>query len=198
MRRALPVALLVLVLVLAGCGSGSSHGLTNVSVNTSASADRGQKTFSAKGMSIHFLFPDSFRVIQLTQIRHTAGKTRGASKAAIGIGPLDLLVIAHYPGALRRPLTRALLAPTRRYFNALISKLAGRSMSGVFKSLDGRYALVYPPIPVSGLPAPVTAQVVNVFDGRDEYELQCQATAAGLARIKEACAEAVGTMTFSP
>ena len=37
--------------------------------------------------------------------------------------------------------------------------------------------------------------IVNAFVGKDEYELQCQATPSGLTQIEAACQEMLATLT---
>jgi hypothetical protein len=194
-RRVPPLALIAFV--LAGCGaSSSSHRVANVAVKTSTTASGG-KTFSAKGMLVHFVFPDGFRVIPLEQSRRTVGTTSGVSKAAVGPGSYDLLVVVHYPDALPASLTVATLPPAKRYFDGLMTKLAGRRMRGKVGTIAGEFAFLYPRIPITGLPVPASVQISDLFVGKDEYELQCQATPGGLATLAAACREMLATMTVS-
>jgi hypothetical protein len=45
-----------------------------------------------------------------------------------------------------------------------------------------------------GLPVPVVAKIFNVFDGTDEYELECETTPARRAEILAACLDMVRTL----
>jgi hypothetical protein len=199
MRSAPLVLALVLVvaLALAGCGSSSNHGATNVSVATSTTSTGNGKTFSAKGMAVHFTFPDNFRVIPLAPSKRTVGKSGGSSHAAVGVGTYDLLVVAHFPGAYKVPVTTKLMTAVKQNTDQLMTSLVGRSMSGTVTTIAGEPALTYPRVPTVGLPVTATVQISNVFVGKDEYELECQATPARLATIEAACQQMVDTMTVS-
>jgi hypothetical protein len=79
----------------------------------------------------------------------------------------------------------------------LLTSLLGRQMSGTVGTIAGEPALTYPREPTVGLPVTATVQILNVFVGKDEYELECQATPPRLARIEAACQQMVATMTVS-
>jgi hypothetical protein len=195
MRRALLVALLALV--AAGCGGGSSHSATNVAVSTSTPSTGSGKTFSAKGMALHFTFPNSLRVIPLAPSKRTVGKANDSSHAAVGIGTYDLLVVAHFPGAYTVAVTPRLMTAVKQNTDRLLTSLIGRPMSGSVGTIGGEPALTYPRVPTVGLPVTATVQIYNVFVGKDEYELECQATPAHLAAIQAACQQMVATMTVA-
>jgi hypothetical protein len=194
-RGALLVVLLALVPV--GCGSSSTHSATNVSVATSTTSTGTGKTFSAKGMALHFTFPDSFRVIPLAPSKRTVGTSNDSSHAAVGVGTYDLLVVAHFPGAYTLPVTPQLMTSVKQNTDKLITSVIGRTMSGTVGTIAGEPALTYPRVPITGLPVTATVQIYNVFVGKDEYELECQATPRRLATIEAACKEMVATMTVS-
>ena len=59
----------------------------------------------------------------------------------------------------------------------------------------GLPAIFWPREPVVGLPVPATVTIINAFVGKDEYELQCQATLQHLGAIRAACQEMIATFT---
>jgi len=162
----------VLPLAIAACGGGStttrttSTGPGNVTEKPSSPVN-GQRTFSAPGMAVHFTYPERFRAVALAPSRRTAGTTERATHSAIAIGDYDLV----------------------------ISQVLGRKVSGKVGSAGGRPAIYWPREPVVGLPVKATVTIVNLFLGKDEYELQCQATPAGLTQIEAACQEMLATLT---
>ena len=196
MKRSRLVVLLALVPL--GCGSSnSSHTASDVSVVTTPASTGSGKTFSAKGMALHFTFPDSFKVIPLAPSKRTVGNGAGSSHAAVGVGTYDLLVVAHFPDAYTLPVTSQLMASVKQNTDKLLTSLLGRSMKGTVGTIAGEPALTYPRVPAVGLPVKATVQIDNVFVGKDEYELECQATTKRLTTIEAGCQQMVSTMTVS-
>jgi hypothetical protein len=179
-------------LALAGCG-GASHRIGNLTATATPSAP-GQSTFSAPGMAIHFRFPSSFRSVSLARSKRIAGNTGQASHAAVGIGPFDLLIVTRFPNR-PIPVTRQNLNRLRPQFDAAVSSALGRKLSSVTQTVGGLPALSYPAAPVVGLPVPATSRITDVFVGDDQYELNCQYTTGGAAKITAACTEMLGTLT---
>ena len=187
-----------LPLAIAACGGGTttsrtSTGPGNVNEQPSSAAN-GRQTFNAPGMAIHFQYPASFRAVRLAPSRRTAGSAARATHSAIAIGEYDLLIISRYPG-LRIPVTARNIAAVKPQFDAGISRVLGRKVSGRVGTTGGLPAIFWPREPVVGLPVKATVTIANVFVGRDEYELQCQATPAGLDAIDAACREMLATLT---
>jgi hypothetical protein len=110
------------------------------------------------------------------------------------VGSYDLLVISRFPG-LPVPVTTRNIASLKSSFDKLMGNVFGRPMTSTIGTAGGLPALFYPRKPVSGLPVPATSQNANVFVGHDEYELECQATAAKLAVIEGACKQMVATLS---
>jgi hypothetical protein len=185
-------------LAIAACGGGTttkttSTGPGNVNEKPSSPVD-GQRTFSAPGMAVRFKYPAGFRAVALAPSRRIAGSTVRATHSAIAIGDYDLLIVSRYPG-LKLPVTAANMPKLKPQFDKVISQVLGRKMSGSVGTAGGLPAIYWPREPVAGLPVKATVMIVNVFVGKDEYELQCQATPAGLEQIEGACREMLATLT---
>jgi hypothetical protein len=193
-----------LPLAIAACGSGGSSTTTVTITRTSggpgnvneqpSQALRGRQTFNAPGMAIHFQYPASFRAVKLAPSRRTAGTAARATHSAIAIGEYDLLIVSRYPG-LRIPVTARNIAAVKSQFDVGISRVLGRKVRGSVGTAGGLPAIFWPREPVVGLPVKATVMIANVFVGRDEYELQCQATPAGLPAIEAACRQMLATLT---
>jgi hypothetical protein len=188
-----------LPLAIAACGGGgtttktTSTGPGNVNEKPSTPVN-GERTFSAPGMAVHFTYPEQFRAVALAPSRRSAGSTARATHSAIAIGDYDLLIVSRYPG-LKIPVTSANITKLKPQFDKVISQVLGRKVSGKVASAGGLPAIYWPREPVAGLPVKATVMIVNVFVGKDEYELQCQATPTGLTQIEAACHEMLATLT---
>ena len=188
-----------LPLAIAACGGGStttrttSTGPGNVTEKPSNPVN-GQRTFSAPGMAVHFKYPEQFRAVALAPSRRSAGTTERATHSAIAIGDYDLLIVSRYPG-LKIPVSAANVTKVKPQFDKVISQVLGRKVRGKVGSAGGLPAIYWPREPVAGLPVKATVMIVNVFLGKDEYELQCQATPTGLTQIEAACQEMLATLT---
>jgi hypothetical protein len=192
--RVAPVV--ALPLAIAACGGGTTSTTTgpgNVNEQPSKTVN-GQRTFSAPGMAIHFQYPALFRPVALAPSKRTAGASVRATHSAIAIGDYDLVIVSRYPG-LRVPVTTANIRAFKPQFDAGISKVLGRKVSGKVGTAGGLPAIFWPREPVVGLPVKATVTIANVFVGHDEYELQCQATPDALATIESACREMLSTLT---
>jgi hypothetical protein len=186
-----------LPLAIAACGGGSTTTTTKGPGNVNerpSKAPNGQLTFSASGMAIHFQYPAQFRAVALAPSRRIAGSTTRATHSAVAIGEFDLLIVSRYPG-LKYPVTTSNIRTLKPQFDAVLSKVLGRKLRGTVRSVGGLPAIFWPREPVVGLPVKATVMIVNVFLGRNEYELQCQATSAHLATIESACHEMLATFT---
>ncbi len=193
--RVAPVV--ALPLALAACGGGSTTRTTTGPGNVNerpSKAVNGQLTFSAPGMAIHFRYPAVFRAVALAPSKRTAGSSSRATHSAIAIGAYDLLIVSRYPG-LRVPVTATNIRAFKPQFDAGISKVLGRKVSGKVGTAGGLPAIFWPREPVVGLPVKASVVIANVFVGKDEYELQCQATPDALATIESACHEMLTTLT---
>jgi len=185
-------------LAIAACGSSTpttsaTTGPGNVNEQPS-SAVNGQRTFSAPGMAIHFEYPAGFHAVALAPSRRTAGNNSRATHSAVALGAYDLLIVSRYPN-LKYPVTAANITAVKPQFDAVIGQVLGRHVSGRVGTAGGLPAIFWPREPVAGLPVSATVMIVNAFVGKDEYELQCQATPQHLGAIKAACQEMIATLT---
>ena len=189
-------------LAIAACGSSTSTTTITKTATTGpgnvneqpSKAVNGQRTFSAPGMAIHFQYPAGFHPVVLAPSGRTAGSNARATHSAVALGEYDLLIVSHYPN-LRYPVTAANITALKPQFDAVISQVLGRHVSGRVGTAGGLPAIFWPREPVVGLPVSATVTIVNTFVGKDEYELQCQATPQHLGAIQAACQEMIATFT---
>jgi hypothetical protein len=187
-------------LAIAACGSSTTTTTTSATtgpgnVNQQPSkAVNGQRTFSAPGMAIHFQYPAAFHPVALAPSKRTAGSNTRATHSAVALGSYDLLIVSRYP-SLRYPVTAANITAVKPQFDKVIGQVLGRHVRGRVGKAGGQPAIFWPREPVAGLPVSATVMIVNAFVGKDEYELQCQATRPHLGAIEAACQEMIATLT---
>jgi hypothetical protein len=189
------MALAVPAVAMAACGSSAHHSVTNVTPSTSSAAS-GAKTFTAPGMAVRFKYPSGFHVVHLGQSKRIAGTTGQASHAAVGIGKYDLLVVTRFPNR-PIPVTAKNIRQLKPVFDQATSSVLGHRVSSVVQTIGGLPALSFPPTPVVGLPVAATSRITNVFVDDDEYELNCQYTAAAAAKVISACDQMLSTLQAS-
>jgi hypothetical protein len=187
MRR----AALVVALVLAGCGR-SSGPIKNVSPTTTNSSP-GAKTFSAPGMLLHFEFPAALHTIQLSPARRVVGNYKQSTRAAVGSGPFDLLVVIRYPNR-PIPVTTGNLSKLKAGFDSAMTRAFGTALTGSAGTIGGLPALSYAAVPAPGLPVQAFSRDTLVFAGDDEYQLTCQYQPAAKASITAACDQMLATL----
>ena len=148
----------------------------------------------ARGMAIHFRFPESFRIVPLAPSKRIAGNTGRASHAAVGIGPFDLLIVTRFPNR-PMPVSAQNINELKPQFDTAVSSALGRKLTSTVGTVGGLPALSYPPAPVVGLSTQATSRITNVFFGDDQYELNCQYTPKAAATITAACNEMLRTLS---
>ena len=195
-------------LAIAACGGGSSTATRTVTATATSSATtgpgnvneqpskevNGKRTFSAPGMAIHFEYPAAFHPVALAPSKRTAGSNVRATHSAVALGNYDLLIVSWYPD-LKYPVTASNITAVKPQFDRVIGQVLGRHVSGRVGKAGGLLAIFWPRQPVAGLPVKATVMIVNAFVGKDEYELQCQATPQHLGAIEAACREMIATLT---
>lgn len=192
---AMAVAAAALV-ALSACGNSQLEGTTARSATSRGHPSAGeQKTFRAPGMAIRFKFPPAF-ALKVARSERVAGNTSRASQAAVGVGRYDLLIVSRFP---KRPIpvTASNLQRLRPQFDRAVSAALGHTVTSTVTTVGGLPALAYPPAPVSGLPVDAASRITEVFVGDDEYELNCQYTPRGAARVQAACDEMLATLSVT-
>jgi hypothetical protein len=187
MRR----AALAPVLVLAGCGS-SAGPIKNVNPTTTTSSS-GAKTFSAPGMLLHFEFPAALHTIELSPAKRVVGNYKQSTRAAVGSGPFDLLVVIRYPNR-PIPVNIGNLGKLQGGFDSAMTRAFGTPMTGSASTIGGLPALSYATVPSPGLPVQAFSRNTLVFAGDDEYQLTCQYQPAAKASITAACDQMLATL----
>ena len=173
-RRALAIALLVLV---AGCGGGGG-----------GSADEPQ-TFSDSGFGITFEYPGNFELRDDVNVGATAG---GAAKErrAVTLDGDNMILISKYE--LRTAIDESNVDQVKSEADRVFTQLAGTSLSGDRVTVGGLPGYEYN-FDVAD-PENGRSRVTMLFDGRAQYNLNCQSTPAKRDELDRACRRALETL----
>ena len=170
------LAVLVAALGLSACGDSGSD-------------DSGPKTFEQDGYPFTFEYPASFEssndVTTATQLGSSADAT-----TAVGIDDSNGIVIQKF--SLGATVTESNLDAVKRQADALIGS-ADPGASGKPAQTGGFPSLTYAAFPLQS-PSGGQSRVTLLFDGRDEYFINCQSTPQEREAINAACDQALSTL----
>ncbi len=162
--------------LLAGCGGGDDDG-----------GGDGTKTFDDAEFAVTFEYPSEFEPVDKLTIESEVGGDAEATEA-LSIGEHDLLIVSSYE--LNVEVTDENIAQIKPEVDNVMSQASGAQLSGERVTVGGFPGYVYE----FDLDEPeVHSRMFVVFDGKTEYTLNCQSTAAKRAEITEACEQAVET-----
>jgi len=180
------VLVTVAVLLLAGCGGGG--GGDGGAAGDGAKAKT--KTFEDDRFGITFEYPDDFRLGSVTDVQKTAG---GSSTADQGVGLDDdnAIFVSRYE--LATEVTEDNVDAAAAELDGVVGDLVGTKLTGRRVDVGGLIAFRYDDVAVTQ-PAGGQSDLVFLFDGSTQYQLNCQSTAAHRSRMDDACQLAVDTL----
>jgi hypothetical protein len=116
----------IVPLVLGACGSASMLTGTSTQTVTSVAVTASRPgVFAAPGMSISFDYPVEFRPMTLRQAQFT-GRSTNVTRAAVGVGPYDLLIVDRFAGVDPVPVSPTNIAAHWIDLNRSVSETVGR------------------------------------------------------------------------
>jgi hypothetical protein len=169
-RRWAALALVALVLA-AGCGSDDPE------------------TFDEEGFAITFEYPGDFE--RTTDVDTERGVGTAEATVALAKSEDNAIFVQRY--GLERAVTPEDAAAVKEELDGVLSRLAGREISGRRIEVGGPLAFRYE---VERLREPEDGRstIVAVFDGDKEYFINCQSVPDGREELEEACARAIETL----
>jgi hypothetical protein len=173
MRRASLLLAWLVALVLAGAASSAG----------------GDKTFDAEGIGITFKYPPSFKPIDKITFQKSAG-SHAVARGAVALDKVNLIIVSRYN--LRVAITSANLWRFKHEVDAVIGKVAGRTVSGhraVYGNLPGYEYWIS-----LSAPANAASRMVVLFDQATEYLINCQSTPPKRHAVEDACRKALQTL----
>jgi hypothetical protein len=184
-----PLLLLVLAALIAGCGDDSAD--DSESGGSDGGAEDLTETFDHPDFDITFEYPEALEPAEDVQVAESAGSEPVATEA-VGVDSTNLILVQRFK--LNTAVDDQNFPAAREETDALFSELAGRPTDGTTTEVAGLPAVEYR-LPLTE-PAGAETRAVAVFDGDDEYLLNCQSTSEERESIEQACDLALET--FEP
>jgi uncharacterized RDD family membrane protein YckC len=175
----------------------ASLAILGLSVRVTSGGPAGQATAGHPCHGVSFHHPAGLSSVRLLQ--HTAG-SGPFCHTALFADPSDGIVVEGY--LLPAPVTAASLPAFARFFTSAVRQLAARA-GGALQAGPQRTT-------VGGLPTlkfqisgrsyfgtPAMSTLVLAFDGKTQYEIDCQYTRAHAAQVTSACGQVLRTFTVA-
>ncbi len=174
------VVALVVTLVLSGaCGGGGGDGSGDATA-----------TFDDDRFGITFEYPADFDAGDITEVQASSGGTSTADRA-LGIDDANAIFISRYE--LEAEVSEDNVDDVRAELDGVVSDLVGAEITGRRTDVGGFVAFRYDNVPVPD-PEDAESDIVMVFDGSTQYQVNCQSTPAHRSRIDDACERAIATL----
>jgi hypothetical protein len=155
------------------------------------STDSGEsvKTFDQEGFQITFEYPGNWVDAGDITISDNLGGTTNATKG-VAIDNDNLIAVSLYE--LNQEVTDQNIDRAKSTLDRLYSKLAP-GVQGTTGETGGLPSVTYEQIPISD-PAGAESDITAVFNGRQEYLINCQSTSAHTDEVNSACEHALSTL----
>ena len=176
---ALAAALAALVLALAGCG-GDDDGANGDSV----------ATFDVEGFPVHFQYPGGFTLSEDVSFDQSLGGNADDS-AAVGLDDDSGIIVQRF--TLRIAVDQKNLDLVQEEIDGLIAQVDPGAASQP-TTIAGLPALTADALAVSSIEGG-ESRLTFVFDGDQEYLLNCQSTPETRSEIADACDQALSTLS---
>ena len=170
------LALTIAAMGLSACGSSDS-------------GSSGPAKFHNDAYPFTFEYPNTFSVNDNVTLNQNLG-TKTENNLALVLDDTNGIILQTAP--LNVAVTKANLDAAKREFDALVGK-ADPSASGRPTEVGGFPALEYTPIAISSIPDG-QSQITFLFQGRNEYVINCQSTPDHRSQMDAACDQAVSTL----
>ncbi|MEA2826348.1 MAG: hypothetical protein QOG43_787 [Actinomycetota bacterium] len=172
----------VAVVAMVGCGGGGGSG-----------SDQATITFEDERFGITFDYPDDFRLGEVTDVVRTAG---GSSTATQGVGIDDDNAIFLSRYELSTEVGKDNLDEVQTELDGVVRELVGKDVSGRRTKVGGLIAFTYDGLDVTP-PTAGRSDLLFVFDGDVQYQLNCQSTPTHRSRMDDACNLARDTLSVA-
>ena len=160
-----------------------------VGVPACGSDDEGAKTFDDSAFGITFEYPGDFEVKDDVSVSGSSGSSAD-ERTALALDNENLLVVEKY--GINIAVTDDNLDQIKRELDGVVQQATGKPASGKKTEVGGLPAYEYRTS--LSKPGDGESRLIFMFDGKTEYELNCQSTPDKRDQINEACDQAVETL----
>jgi hypothetical protein len=178
MLRVVAVGAVITPVGIVGCGGDDD--------------DSEPATFAGDAFPFTFEYPDEFEFTEDVSAEQQLGGSDDAADEAVAIAMDEdngLIIERHTLNAEVSPADMGLV---KREFDGLIQQL-DPDADGEEGNLAGFPSLTYAAVPVPGL-NDGESRLIVLFEGDEEYIINCQSTPDGREEIEQACDRAVDTL----
>ena len=149
-----------------------------------------EKTFVDDDFAVTFRYPSSFTEGEVVDVARSVGGKPAAS-AALQLDTYDGIVVSKYLNAA--PVGPEDMVEVLPVFNSQVSQLVEKQVTGSIVDIAGLPGIRYDDLDVPGR-VNQKSRLVFLFDGRDQYLLNCQSTAEHRDELTRACDRALATV----
>ncbi len=168
----------VLLLVLAtGCGGGGGD-------------EDATATFRDDRFDVTFEYPADFELGRETTVQRTAG-SESTARRGVGLDEDNAIFLSRYDLAAEVGEENA--DEVQAELDGVVSELVDAEVTGRRADVGGFIAFRYDDLAVEP-PADGVSDLVFLFEGRTQYQVNCQSTPLHRSRIEAACELAVDTL----
>jgi hypothetical protein len=167
------------VVGIAGCGGDDD--------------DSGPSTFESDTFPFTFEYPDGFEVTDDVSVSQQLG---GVADETLGIVMDDDNALLLQRFTLRREINQGTLALVKQALDTLVRRVDPEAAPGEPGELAGFLSVTYDAVALT-TPEDGESRLIVLFEGDQEYLINCQSTPDGRDQIEEACDLAVDTLAPS-
>jgi hypothetical protein len=149
-------------------------------------------TFDHDGFPFTFSYPEDFEETEDVEISQQLG-AESEDTVAIGLEEHDLITVERF--VLRVEISERNLDLAKREIDGLFEQLGPDAPSTTKTEIAGFPALTASGVPVSSVEG-ASSDVSILFDGDQEYVINCQSTPDHRDEVTEACEMALETLSF--
>ena len=179
MLRRTGIALVAAALALAACGDDDSDSVS------------GPQTFEQEGFPFTFSYPGDFVATEDVEVAQQLGTTGAEDTVAVASDEHNLLMVQRY--TLNLAIDEDNLDLAKREFDGLIAQLDADAAPARAGEIGGFPSLEYESVALT-TPEDGESRLIALFEGDQEYLLNCQSTPDGREAIRTACDQAVATL----
>ncbi len=194
-RRGRHTSVLVLAgvfgVTLMGCSSEATTSSANDKPATTSVTRTGQ-VFSDKDFGFNFTYPKDWSEGEpQDDAAQSAGGKPGA-RAAVGLDNDNAILMLRYD--LSDDVGAAQLPDHVSELDGIVSQFSGNQSSGTVTDIGGLPAVGYEEFALADDASARSSRIVFLFDGKTEYEINCQWTPEGRERINQGCDQVLATL----
>jgi hypothetical protein len=193
------VVLAVVVLVSGGSGGGEDgNGPDGTAGGTGADTTGPPSTvigttltFRSDDFPFTFQYPDEFVPREVTGVQQSAGNPGTAAREAIALDEDNGIILSRY--ALQVAVSDENVAAVHQELDGVVGQLVGTQVTGRRTTIDRFIAFEYLDLAVEPPPAG-SSDIIFLFDGLTQYQMNCQSTPQRRAQVDDACRLAIDTL----